>query len=167
MPNQRRESAGCHREALPFMFATGIENSAPTVEGGKLRTTVRNGFLVIEMQSDILFDTGKSEVKPAAKPVLADLAGALKEMPDRRFQVAGHTDDRGPAALNWKLSVDRALAVVEELVADGVAPQTLSAGGYGPYVPLHANDNDQNRTRNRRVEFLLLPDLSELLQLSQ
>jgi chemotaxis protein MotB len=137
------------------------------IEGGKLRTAVRNGFLVIEMQSDILFDTGKAEVKPAAKPVLADLASALKEMPDRRFQVAGHTDDRGPAALNWKLSVDRALAVVEELVGDGVAPQNLSAGGYGPYVPLYANDGDQNRTRNRRVEFLLLPDLSELLQLSQ
>lgn len=137
------------------------------IEGGKLRTAVRNGFLVIEMQSDILFDTGKAEVKPAAKPVLADLASALKEMPDRRFQVAGHTDDRGPAALNWKLSVDRALAVVEELVANGVAPQNLSAGGYGPYVPLYPNDGDQNRTRNRRVEFLLLPDLSELLQLSQ
>lgn len=137
------------------------------VESGKLRVKVQNGFLVIEMQSDILFDVGKADVKPGAKPVLAELAGALKSMPDRRFQVAGHTDNTGPAALNWKLSVQRALAVVEELMTDGVTPATLSAGGYGPYVPVAANDSDEGKARNRRVEFLLLPDLSDLLNLSK
>jgi chemotaxis protein MotB len=137
------------------------------VESGKLRVKVQNGFLVIEMQSDILFDVGKADVKPGARPVLAELAGALKSMPDRRFQVAGHTDNTGPAALNWHLSVNRALAVVEELLVDGVNPATLSAGGYGPYVPVAANETEEGKARNRRVEFLLLPDLSDLLDLSK
>ena len=137
------------------------------VDSGKLRVKVQNGFLVIEMQSDILFDVNRAEVKPGAKPVLAELAAALNTMPDRRFQVAGHTDNTGPAALNWRLSVQRALAVVEELVADGVNPATLSAGGYGPYVAVAGNDSEAGKSRNRRVEFLLLPDLSELLNLSK
>lgn len=137
------------------------------VDSGKLRVKVKNGFLVIEMQSDILFDTGKSDIKPAANPVLAELATALQSMADRRFQVAGHTDNTGPAQLNWRLSVQRALAVVEAMVADGVAPANLSAGGYGPYLPVAANDTDDARSRNRRVEFLLMPDLSELLDLSK
>ncbi len=137
------------------------------VDSGKLRVVLKNGFLVIEMQSDILFDTGKADLKAAAKPVLQELAAVLQTMADRRFQVAGHTDNTGTAQLNWRLSVQRALAVVEELVADGVQPASLSAGGYGPYVPVAANDSDDNKQRNRRVEFLLLPDLSDLLNLSK
>jgi chemotaxis protein MotB len=136
------------------------------VASGKLRVENHHGFLVIQLQSDILFDTGKAELKPAAKPVLAELATVLKEMSERRFQVAGHTDDTGSAGLNWKLSVNRALAVVEEMIADGVVPASLSAGGYGQYVPLYPNSSETNRQLNRRVEFLLLPDLSELLDLS-
>lgn len=132
---------------------------------GKLRIRERNGLLVIEVASDILFDLNKADVKPAAKPVLADIADALKELPDRRFQVAGHTDNTGPDALNWRLSADRALAVLGEMLAQGVPAANLSAAGFGPYLPVVANDSDANRARNRRVEFLLVPDLGELFRL--
>lgn len=137
------------------------------VDSGKLKVNVRNGFLVIELQSDILFDTGKSDLKPEAKPVLADLAAALNSLSDRRFQVAGHTDTTGTDALNWRLSVARAIAVVEQLVQDGVAAKSLSAGGYGPHMPVASNDNDEGKKRNRRVELLLMPDLGELLNLAK
>lgn len=137
------------------------------VEAGKLRVKVANGFLVIEMASDILFDTGKAEVKPTAKPVLAELAAVLKDMTDKRFQIAGHTDDTGTDAFNWRLSTDRALAVLQELVTAGLSPQKLSAGGYGKYLPVVPNDSTENRTRNRRVELLLMPDLSEIFRLVQ
>jgi len=137
------------------------------VDGGKLRVKIANGFLVIEVSSDILFDTGKSDIKAAAKPVLAELAAALKELADRRFQIAGHTDNTGPAALNWRLSVARSIAVVEELVGDGLDPNHLSAGGYGPYLPVASNDGDDGKQKNRRVEILLMPDLSELLNLAK
>ena len=137
------------------------------VDSGKLKVNVTRGFLVIELQSDILFDTGKSELKPEAKPVLAELAGALQGLADRRFQVAGHTDTTGTDAINWRLSVARAVAVVETLVADGVAAKSLSAGGYGPHMPVASNDTEEGKKRNRRVELLLLPDLGELLNLAK
>jgi chemotaxis protein MotB len=137
------------------------------VDSGALKVNVRNGFLVIELQSDILFDTGKSELKPEAKQPLADLAVALQGLSDRRFQVAGHTDPTGSDALNWRLSVARAVAVVETLVADGVPAKNLSAGGYGPHMPVASNDTDEGKKRNRRVELLLLPDLGELLNLAK
>jgi chemotaxis protein MotB len=137
------------------------------VDGGKLRVKIANGFLVIEVSSDILFDLNKSDIKPTAKPVLQELATALAELPDRRFQVAGHTDNTGSAELNWRLSTARAVAVVEEIVKGGVNPATLSAGGYGPYLPVAANDSDEGRKKNRRVEFLLLPDLGDLFDLAK
>jgi chemotaxis protein MotB len=135
------------------------------VASGALRVKSQHGFLVIEVSSDILFDLNKAELKPDAKPVLGQVASALKELADKRFQVAGHTDNTGPAALNWKLSTERALAVVGELVTQGVKPDNLSAGGYGPYLPVAGNDTDEGRARNRRVELLLLPNLSELFKM--
>ncbi len=137
------------------------------VDSGKLKVNVARGFLIIELQSDILFDTGKSDLKPEAKPVLAELAAALQGLSDRRFQVAGHTDTTGADALNWRLSVARAVSVVETLVADGVPAKNLSAGGYGPHMPVASNDTDDGKKRNRRVELLLLPDLGELLNLAK
>jgi chemotaxis protein MotB len=135
------------------------------IDAGTLRLTTRNGFLVVEVGSDILFDTGKSEIKPAARPVLAEIARAFADLRDRRFQIAGHTDNTGTDAINWRLSTDRALAVLQAMVDAGMTPTTLSAAGFGPYLPLVANDSDANRQRNRRVEFLLQPDLGQLLSL--
>lgn len=132
------------------------------VAAGKLRIRSRDGLLVIEVNSDILFDLNKAEVKAAARPVLAEIALALKELTDRRFQIAGHTDDTGADALNWRLSTDRALAVLQEMVGLGVPAKTLSAAGFGPYLPMVANDSPESRAKNRRVEFLLVPDLSGL-----
>ena len=137
------------------------------IAAGKLKVAIKNGFLVIEMQSDILFDTGKGELKAEARPVLLELAAVLQQFPDRRFQVAGHTDRRGGDAINWKLSTDRALSVVQFLIeTGGVAAKNLSAGGYAHYLPVADNDTPEGMRRNRRVEFLLLPDLRELLELA-
>ena len=81
--------------------------------------------------------------------------------------MAGHTDTTGTDAINWRLSVARAVAVVETLVANGVSAKNLSAGGYGPHMPIASNDTDEGKKRNRRVELLLMPDLGELLNLAK
>lgn len=134
------------------------------VAAGKLRIRSRQGLLVIEVSSDILFDTGKAEVKAGARPVLAEIAAAIKDLSDRRFQVAGHTDDTGADALNWRLSTDRALAVLTEMIGMGVPSKAVSAAGFGPYLPMVANDSAENRAKNRRVELLLIPDLGALFE---
>lgn len=140
---------------------------AAMVAAGKLKVVVKDGFLVIALQSDILFDSGKAALKDAAKPVLLELAEVLKNFKGRRFQVAGHTDPRGGDDVNWPLSTQRSVSVVSFLVkAGGVPPQMLSAGGYASYLPVATNETDEGMRQNRRVEFLLLPDLSELLELA-
>ncbi len=131
-------------------------------DAGKLTVKVERGFLIIALQGDILFDSGKSTLKEGAEPVLAELAEVLKSMPDRRFQVAGHTDNQGKESTNWRLSMDRALTVVEFLVLKGVAGKGLSSGGYGPYQPVGGNETPEGRAVNRRVEFLLVPNLDEI-----
>jgi chemotaxis protein MotB len=143
------------RDALSAMSAAG-----------KLQVKVQRGFLVIALQGDILFDSGKSDLKADAKPVLLELATVLKALPDRLFQVAGHTDNAGAEDLNWNLSMQRALTVVRFLIKDGgVDGKNLSAGGYAMYQPAADNGTDEGKKVNRRVEFLLIPNLSEILTL--
>ena len=143
------------REALSAMSAAG-----------KLQVKVQRGFLAIALQGDILFDSGKSDLKPDAKPVLLELAAVLKSLPDRLFQVAGHTDNAGAEDLNWDLSMRRALTVVRFLIKEGgVDGKNLSAGGYAMYQPMADNATDEGKKGNRRVEFLLIPNLSEILNL--
>jgi chemotaxis protein MotB len=131
-------------------------------DAGKLTVKVERGFLIIALQGDILFDTGKSKLKDEAKPVLSELAAVLQQMPDRLFQVAGHTDNVGKESTNWHLSVDRAVNVVEFLVANGVTSKDLSAGGYASFQPVGDNGTEEGKASNRRVEFLLVPNLGEL-----
>lgn len=134
-------------------------------DAGKLTIKVRNGFLVIALSGDILFDSGKAKLKKDAEPVLTELAGILKGMPERLFQVVSHTDDAGAEDLNWKLSMERALTVVQFLIGQGVNGKGVSAGGYAFYQPVADNTTDAGKQTNRRVEFLLIPNLSELLNL--
>jgi len=133
-------------------------------DAGKLQVKVARGFLIIALQGDILFDSGKSKLKEDAKPILLELAAILKSLPDRLFQVAGHTDSAGAEDLNWDLSMQRALTVVKFLIKDGgVEGKNLSAGGYAMFQPVADNATDQGKQTNRRVEFLLIPNLAELL----
>jgi chemotaxis protein MotB len=136
-------------------------------DAGKLSVKVDRGFLVVSMAGDILFDTGKSSLKKEAEPVLRELAAVLKLLPDRMFQVAGHTDNQGEEARNWSLSMDRALVVTKFLINEGVQGQSVSAGGYAFYRAVGDNTTDAGRQQNRRVEFLLIPNLSEIINLGK
>jgi chemotaxis protein MotB len=135
-------------------------------DAGKLRVKLERGFLIIALQGDILFDSGQSKLKKDAEPVLTELAAVLKLLPGRLFQVAGHTDSQGDVHTNWTLSMKRALTVVEFLHKAGELPDgALAAGGYAHHQPVANNDTKEGRAQNRRVEFLLVPNLEELLKI--
>lgn len=105
----------------------------------------------------IYFDTNKSQVKPESKPTLEQIANLLKQMPNLRLGVVGHTDDVGDDASNLRLSQRRADAVVAALVEDyGIAESRLSASGAGETKPVTPNSNDAARAKNRRVELVKL-----------
>jgi outer membrane protein OmpA-like peptidoglycan-associated protein len=100
----------------------------------------------------ILFDTGKASIKKQSTEVLNDVVGILKENPNTKFTIDGHTDSVGSAKLNKELSNSRVNSVKEYLVSNGIAADRLITKGYGEEKPLYSNNNSVGRARNRRVE---------------
>ena len=104
---------------------------------------------------DILFDTGKSDIKPESEATLKEIAALMSENPSLKLHVVGHTDNVGGLAANMKLSQARAAAVVAALTSKhGVAASRLDAFGAGPYAPVASNRTDEGRAKNRRVELV-------------
>jgi chemotaxis protein MotB len=140
------------------------------IDAGHLKVTTRHGRVVLQLRTDVLFDTGEAEVKPAGKTALAEVAGTLRTVGAKRFQVAGHTDTlpittdkKKEFPTNWELSSARAIAVVKLLTSQGVDPSTLSAAGYGPYDPVSSNSTPDGMAKNRRIEITLVPNVAELV----
>lgn len=104
---------------------------------------------------DILFDTDKSVLKPGADSTLDQLAEFLREYPDRRLLIEGHTDSRGTDSYNVALSRDRANAVRVALLDRGIPADRLQSKALGESFPLASNDTSAGRQENRRVEVIV------------
>ncbi|CAK0764595.1 chemotaxis protein MotB [uncultured Gammaproteobacteria bacterium] len=122
-----------------------------------------NDRLVLELSDKILFDSGSDEIKPEGRPVLANVGRILAQrVKDLQVNVGGHTDNvplSGNRAFrsNWDLSAARAVKVVQFLqTSAGIEPERMSAVGFGEYHPIAANDSPEGRSRNRRIEIVLL-----------
>ena len=102
---------------------------------------------------NVLFETGKSVLRPESNVALNDLVAILKLKPKMIIEISGHTDNVGSAASNLKLSLDRAKAVKDYLILHGIAANRLTAQGYGDIQPVDTNDTDEGRQQNRRTEF--------------
>jgi len=148
-------------EKREAMLASIVSSLQSVVSAGHVRVVQRNGKLIVEIEEDILFSTGKSRVKEEGKVALAALAPVLAGV-NREFQVTGHTDDQGEEEKNWELSLDRALSVLVELVRNGYPSKRISAAGYAYFQPIADNESDEGKQRNRRVDIVLVPDLEEL-----
>jgi outer membrane protein OmpA-like peptidoglycan-associated protein len=110
----------------------------------------------IELKQKIHFATGKSTILPDSTPLLTEIAAALAKRPTVRVRIEGHTDARGAAAINTRLSRARAEAVRSWLITAGIVATRLVAVGFGPSQPIADNRTASGREENRRVEFLLL-----------
>lgn len=110
---------------------------------------------VVITLSDVLFDTGKAQLKPGAQRSLQKLAEFLQEYPERNAMIEGFTDSTGSEEFNEKLSEDRADAVRTALVGLGVAPERIVTRGYGEQFPVASNSTAAGRQLNRRVEIVL------------
>ncbi|MDP5230585.1 MAG: OmpA family protein [Cellulophaga sp.] len=104
----------------------------------------------------ILFDTGKSSIQAASTAVMVDIITILREYPNAKFTVEGHTDSVGSNKLNQSLSESRALSVKDFLVQKGIEEFRLSAVGYGEEKPIASNATRSGREQNRRVEINLV-----------
>lgn len=106
----------------------------------------------------IYFATGKSDILPQSYNELKRLLETLQENPGMRIELRGHTDNQGTADFNMKLSEARATAVAEYLIGKGIDAQRLTTLGFGKTMPVEGNATPEGRSRNRRVEYRVLPD---------
>jgi outer membrane protein OmpA-like peptidoglycan-associated protein len=102
----------------------------------------------------ITFDVGKSTIKPESMGEINRIATLMKENPDLKFSVEGHTDSTGGAAANQTLSDARSKAVADKLISMGIDADRLKAAGKGQTSPIADNNTDEGRAKNRRVEFV-------------
>lgn len=115
--------------------------------------------IIMRVKGQVLFTSASSELERRAAKVLDQIAKIIKDNPDYRLDVGGHTDSRPISTAkfnsNWELSALRATAVLRFLVEQGVNPRQLTATGYAGTDPLAPNTSPENMARNRRVEFVL------------
>lgn len=109
----------------------------------------------IQLGAEVLFDTGRFNLKPAATEALQRAAKLLAQQPDAPVVIEGHTDSAGTAQSNQVLSENRAAAVRDWLIANGVRAARVTAKGLGQSAPVASNDTPAGRQKNRRVEIRL------------
>lgn len=136
------------------------QEEGPTVLGLEVNPETRG--LVLE--SALLFAPGKWELRPEGKAaidrIIAELNGPKYR--DKKIRIDGHTDDapiqrsRDRNQSNWELSAKRALAVIHYMEEKGIDPQRLSFAGFGPHNPIQPGNDERARSRNRRVEVVLV-----------
>ncbi len=123
-------------------------------------TAIEERGLVISLKDSLIFDSGKANIKPESKVKLVELGRILSGM-DNYMRVEGHTDNipinNNEFKSNWQLSVIRATNVTEMLIDKcNISPKRLSAVGYGEYRPIGDNKTEQGRSKNRRVDLIIL-----------
>jgi chemotaxis protein MotB len=158
-------------DARAALFNEFVAKFKKMIDAGRVRLGVRRGRVVLSLRNDVLFDEGKTDLKTEGKQALSEIGQALKTVPGRLFQVAGHTDNlpikNKEYASNWELSTARAVTVVKFLAAQGVNSAVLSAAGYGEFDPVSANGDEKNRAKNRRIEISLVPNIEELISIPE
>jgi len=117
--------------------------------------------LSVRILDSALFRSGSAELLPQAGPILDRIINIVKDS-SYYINIEGHTDDTGSPDLNWKLSTERSLSVIDYFVKADFNPVRLSASGYGQYHPILPNITDRNRSMNRRVEInMVTPEFAE------
>ena len=130
------------------------ETARVQAELDQLKATPTPRGMVMTL-GDVLFDTGRAELKSGASRKLDQLAQFLSEHPDRRVQIDGFTDSVGTDAYNEELSQHRADAVKSALISRGIDPSRIGSEGYGKAFPVASNTDSGGRQLNRRVEVVI------------
>jgi len=141
------------REAAEGRLTAAIESLK---EMGSIKAEARG--MVITLNGSVLFATGKSELLPIAQTKLDEVAAALKDQGFKKIVIEGHTDSRGSAKDNEKLSLARATSVKNQLVSRGLDTAKIEAVGLASTRPVATNDTPEGRANNRRVELIVTED---------
>ena len=137
-------------ENLDFTKLTDFE----TIEKNLKLTKIETGATIT--MKNVFFETDKADLLAASSAELDRVVQLLKDHPELKLEIAGHTDSTGSETHNNQLAKNRAEAVVAYLTSHGIAVERLSAVGYGSSKPIATNATEEGRAQNRRVEFIVV-----------
>jgi outer membrane protein OmpA-like peptidoglycan-associated protein len=143
-----------------YLWSQRMENQKRQMEAatqgtGVAVTQTPNNELKLDIPSDISFDVGRSAITPSFSPILDQFAQGLRNNPSAEVRIIGHTDSTGTDAINDPLSIQRAAATRDDLVARGVALAAFRIDGRGSREPVADNNSVAGRAKNRRVEIFV------------
>lgn len=125
----------------------------------RLSLDAGSGKIIITISGETLFPSGSATLNPTALPQIDGMVDLLTEYEEYTINIKGHTDNVPIATRafpsNWELSAIRATTVLKHLISKGIDPGRLTATGYADIIPLADNSTEENRAKNRRVEFVL------------
>ena len=159
------------KDSMVTALKQKISKALIGLEGDGLTIVQRNGKVYISLEEDLLFASGKYEINQSGKQALDKLSDVLSYQKDLEILVEGHTDSiplsgRGLVKDNWDLSVMRATSVVKRLTSNpNLDPTQLIAAGRSKFVPIMSNSSSDGRSKNRRIEMILSPNLDDLFKL--
>lgn len=135
------------------------------IDAGKLKIKIIDGRMVVVLSSDILFPVGSAFLSSAGIASIREVTTLLASLGGKRFQIEGHTDDT-PTGIkgytNWELASSRALNVLHTMIKAGMPEERISAASMGASRPALPNTSPENRSANRRIEIVIVPDLTNL-----
>lgn len=147
-------------------FQALLDKFKALIDAGKLKVRIREGRMIVELATDILFKSGKAGLSKEGVMAIQEVTQVFLTIPDRKFQIEGHTDNVPMSGdtyrSNWELASARALNVLHAMLEAGMSPNRISAASYGESIPVETNETPEGRAANRRIEIVIVPDLSSL-----
>lgn len=160
------EKRRAEAEARVAEFKNLLARFRSLIDAGKLKVKIVDGRMVVVLATDILFASGSASLSKDGRSAIAEVAGVLKTIPQRAFQVEGHTDtvpiSSAQYPSNWELAAARAITVLKTMVDAGLPANRVSAASIGETRPVAPNDSPEGKAQNRRIEIIIVPDLSTL-----
>ena len=148
------------RESQSQVFADFNFHYADQGQEGLIGARFNSGKITLSVSGNVLFPSGEVELSARGEKVLEKIRDFVIRHPDQEINIRGHSDDVPPAPDsrfedNWEISSLRAISVLKYLLKQGIEPNRLSATGLSDLDPVVPNSSEENRSRNRRVEFVL------------
>lgn len=178
------DTAACANHETRREYNDLLKRFKALIDAGKLSVKIVDGRMVVALRSDVLFASGSSTLSQEGATSIREVAVLLAQIPEGSFQVEGHTDNVpikitedtsgeakpkgaklapvGVAFSNWELASARAITVVKTMVDAGLPATRVSAASYGDSKPIASNDIPEGKAQNRRIEIVVVPDLSKL-----
>ena len=166
------ESLMAKKDAALADLKKKITDALTGFTSDELKVTQKDGKVYVSLSDKLLFKTGSFSVDEKGKSAIVKVAEVLNKLQDVTIVVEGHTDNKqytiakGEVKNNWDLSAMRAAAVTNMIVADGHLDGTrVVAEGHSDYFPVESNETAEGRSKNRRIELVLSPDLKEIFKI--